>query len=217
MDAFCHIPYDAAHPDPATHAPIVDWGKVTKVADEHGALGDRPVTLRVIEVAGQRDRYRFDDEIGALGRLETHVGDMLALCEEDHGSDSNIYKLAAGGLGRVLSVVPITKPPRIVELANLAPLHIDDVVLLRDGGDGKITLDPDRRYLVHAKVTAADGDRWAMDKWWLEVPSGIRGGNLVAAGKRLWIVVEQPKLEDQPAGKPHLVLRAAAVIDDLFP
>ena len=216
MDTFCHIPYDAAHPDPATRQPIVDWGTVKSVEREIGTLRDADRPMQVITAVGQRATVRFADEIGTLGRLETKPGAMLAWCADREATD--IFRLPNGPITPMTSVVPIVAPPRIVELAKLQPLHIDDNTLSAAGSNGKLgRLAADRRYLVHTKIGTADGARWQMDRWWLEVPAGIRGASLVATGKNVWIVVEQPVFEDQPEGKPHLVLRAAAVVDEIFP
>ena len=59
--------------------------------------------------------------------------------------------------------------------------------------------------------------RWKMDRYTLEVPEGIRGGSLITAGARVWIVVDNPHFEDVPGGKPKFVVRAVSVIDDIFP
>jgi len=56
-----------------------------------------------------------------------------------------------------------------------------------------------------------------MDRYTLEVPDGIRGGSLITAGRRLWIVVENPHFEDVADGKKKFVVRAAAVLEDMFP
>ena len=215
MDQFCHIPYDAAHPDPATRQPIVDWGTVASVEREVGTLRGDARPLDVVTATGQRGSIRFETTIGGLGRLDTRSGDMLAWCSEREPTD--IYQLPKGPITPMTAVVRIAAPPRIVELAALQPLHISETSLGATDRKGVLKLATDRRYLVRARVAAADGTRWKMDGWWLEVPARVRGEALVAAGKWLWIVVEQPVLEDQPEGKPHLVLRAAAVLDDLFP
>ena len=77
----------------------------------------------------------------------------------------------------------------------------------------------DRRYIAYAKVDGAETTtgRWKMDRYTLEVPEGIRGGSLITAGARLWIVVDNPHFEDVPDGKKKFVVRAVAVLDDIFP
>jgi len=49
------------------------------------------------------------------------------------------------------------------------------------------------------------------------VPPGIRGADLVAPGKMVWVVDENLRFEDQPDGSKRFVVTAAAVLDDMFP
>jgi hypothetical protein len=208
MDAFCHVPYDAAHPDPATYNPIADWGRVTKVEREVGSLAEERVPLDIVYLAGQRKTYRFSTD-GLEGIVPANVGDWLVVCRE---SDSDVYQLPGGPLDVMRSVITVSGPPRITELAKLAPLHIYEIMLWRFASLKKIEVDPARRYLVNAKVTEREGSRLHMDKWWLDVPAGIPGASSLVVGKRAWIVVEKLHFEDDD----KLVGRAAAVVDDLF-
>ena len=209
----CKIPFNFAHPvlPKGFHSDrdVADWGKVTKVQDESGNLGDRPETLRMIYVQGQRRTYKISDDLHALGVLQVNPGDLLALCPEDQ---SDVHQLASGPLDTILTAVTLSAPPRSPELASLAPEHVNEMDIVVAATSKYRPLDPSRRYLVQAQVHAADGGLWEMDRYWLEVPSGIRGASLVAAKKRLWFVVEHPRFE----GK-RFVVTAAAVIDDLFP
>jgi serine/threonine protein kinase len=206
----CRIPYDFAHPGSKNDHEIADWGKVTKVADEHGNLGgDRPETLRMIYVQGQRRMYKIDDDLDALGVLSVKPGDLLALCPEDQ---SEIHQLASGPIDTILTAVTLSAPPRSPQLASLAPTHVNEMAIVAAASSQGRGLDPKQRYLYQGQVKAADGGLWQMDRYWLEVPSGIRGAGLVAEKKRLWFVVDHPRFD----GK-RFVVTAAAVVDDLFP
>jgi serine/threonine protein kinase len=216
LEASCYLPYDAAHPDPAMREPIADWGKVVQKRLLPGRFGGADITVDVIEVKGQRKTYRFDNwfqtVFGEVVHLAVQPGDMVAFCPDDY--DGNIYHVAPGPLDRVRDAVPISAPPRIVELAKYQPLHLRTTAFLAASRNGKMTFPTDRRLLIHASVGAADGNRFKMDNFWLEVPPGVQG---IEAGKRLWLVVEDPVLEDQPDNEKRLVLRAVAAIDEMFP
>lgn len=221
MNQFCHLPIDAAHPDPKLGRPIIDWGKVTRRERVTGTIGkDMTRHLTLYEVVGQRATYHFDgDEWNeSIGQFDARIGDLVALCQDDIDELFTLPGAWHGPLGKMMAMLPISAPPRMRELAKLDPLHISDVVLLRDGKRGKLELDPSRRYLVRSNVVAADGARWEMEGWWLEVPPRVAGAALVKESARPWIVVEQLHFEDDPeGGKPHLVGTAAAVLDSMFP
>ncbi|HEU0029756.1 MAG TPA: protein kinase [Kofleriaceae bacterium] len=220
LEGFCRIPIDAAKPDPKLGKPVVDWGTVVRREIVKATIGGREQTMLLYEVKGQRGTYRFSGDTwwDTVGVLDVAPGGMVALCQD---AILDMYKLPdpwKGPLGRMEAVLPISRAPRTNELAKLDPVHVSDIALRRDGDAGRLTLPEGRRLLVRAKVEAADGKRWDMSRWWLEVPSGVPGAKLVAPGKRLWFVLEDPKLEEQPDGsKARLVVRAAAVVDDLFP
>jgi hypothetical protein len=217
MAEMCTIPYDFAHPELGKRSSadydVADWGKVIKIADEHGNIGGRPITEHMIYVQGQRRTYKIDDDLNALGTLPAKVGDLLALCPEGQ-SDSR--QLETGPLDRTITAITLSAAPRTNEIAALKPIHVNEMSIVADALAAKPRLDPARRYLIHASVTAADGALWKMDRYWLDVPNGIRGGELVAANKRLWIVVEHARFDGDGADKRYVV-RAAAVLDDLFP
>ena len=181
-----------------------------------GRFNGADITVDVIEVKGQRKTYRFPNRFptgfGEVVHLVVQPGDMVAFCPDD--DDGNTYNVALGPLDRVRDAVPISAPPRIVELAKYQPLHLRTTAFIAASRYGKITFPTDRRLLIWALVGAADGNRFKMENFWLEVPPGVQG---IEAGKRLWLVVEDPVLEDQPDHQKRLVLRAVAAIDEMFP
>ena len=68
MIAFCRIPTDPAHLEPGWHGSgIADWGKVTSVATERGQFDGDPIVSPIVTVAGHRDHYRIETEIGVMG------------------------------------------------------------------------------------------------------------------------------------------------------
>jgi serine/threonine protein kinase len=211
MSEFCHIPYDAAHPDPATGQPIADWGKVTKVENTVAMLGDRKMPLVVYTVAGQRRTYRLKDGYGALGDVDPKIGQWITLCHED---DDDVHQL---GLSHSHQVVPGSGPPRVADFAKLAPLHTTEIKLMIQGQQGKLTIATDRRYLVYARNKSLDGSRANFDDWSVEIPNGAPGAGTVRAKQPSWFILEGPAFEPQPDGTSRLVFRAAAVIDQLFP
>jgi hypothetical protein len=214
MDMFCRIPIDPAHVTGQKFG-VADWGKVIKVEDELGEFRDEQITETVITVQGQRDTYRIDAEF-LDEQLSSSVGDWLALCVEDQ--NNNIYGLSGGPTWRTHSVITISGPPRVGEIAKLDPIHIPEIKMVAEGLHGEFKdIDPARRYLIRGEVKAAAGGRWLMDRYTMQVPAGIPGGKLIAAGKRLWFVVDHLRFEADDTGKNHLVVDAAYVIDDLFP
>jgi hypothetical protein len=172
------------------------------------------------EVQGARATYRFNglSWSNTIGVLDVAPGGWVALCEQDR---AELYEMPPAWrfpTSRLEGVLPLTAPPRVGEIAHLDPIHTSALKLQAGGKDGKLDLDAGRRYLVRAKVESADGSRWKMGAWWIEVPPGVRGAALVAAGKSLWFVIEDPVLEEQGDGSPaRLVVRAAAILDDLLP
>jgi hypothetical protein len=190
MSAFCYIPFDAAHPDPSIGVfMVMDWGKVTKVEQVPGQLGDTPITLEVIEIAGQRGRYRVKNGFGALGYLDSvKPGDLLALCPED--DDNNVYQLAGGPLMRTHQVVPISAAPRTAELAHLAPRYVSSTKLRVAAEAGTLEAG---HYLVRARIGSADGDHFEIEQWWIDGTQSAVGANQIATGKILWLVVSDPR------------------------
>ena len=222
LDAFCRIPVDAAKPgpEPGRHG-VADWGKVTRRELGLLKLGNRTHHAPLYEVKGFRGTYRFtaDHWENTVGVMDAKVGSWVVLCVDQM---SDLYELPAGWqnpLATLTAMVPVSRPPRVDEIAKWNPLHISELALRRDGGYGKTSLDVSRRYLLRAKLESHEGGiRWDMSSWWMDVPANIPGANLATAGKRLWFVVEGLKFEEPADGsKPRLVVRAVAVIDDLFP
>lgn len=220
--AFCKLPIDPAKPDPAYgRGQILDWGRITRRELVRATFLDRDEQLFLYEARGARGTYRFEggQHSNTLGMLDVQPGQLVVLCEGTR-EPSELHKLPPAwgtSLNLMDAVLPVSEPPRLAQIAKLAPLHVDAARLRRDGSNGQITLATDRRYLVLATVRAADGARWDMDDWWLEVPAGVPGAQLVGAGARLWFVVEKPALEQHPNGKqPRLVLRAAHVQAEMF-
>ncbi len=220
LDAFCRIPVDPAKPDPKLGRPIADWGRVTRRELATLKLGNRSELRPLYEVKGFRGTYRFtaDHWENTVGVMDAKVGQWVVLCVDQM---SDRYELPANWqqpLAVLTAMVPVSRAPRVDEIAKLNPLHEYDLAFRRDGGYGKTSLDTSRRFLVRAKVEGKDGNRYDMSQWWIDVPPGTPGGGQVAVGKRLWFVVEKLTFEDQADGsKPRLVVRAVHVLDDLFP
>jgi hypothetical protein len=217
---------DVKNPDPALgRFGIIDWGTVTKRETVIGKIVDREEYVSAYEVRGARDTYKFDGGsvgAGVFGKLDVPVGQLVALCIDPMRPEkSDIMELPApwnGGLDLMGSVLPLTAPPLVDSIKSLAPLHIDDLDLSVSGDKGKLKMKPASHYLVEAKVLAADGNRWDMGKWWIEVPKGVKGGDLVAEGKRLWFVIETPVFEPQSDGnKSKLVAKVAGVLEEVLP
>jgi hypothetical protein len=220
FESFCGIPVDPAKPEPRTRQPVADWGRVTRREVVRARVGGRDDLLIAYEVQGARGIYRFNgmQRSQSIGILDVPAGGWVALCESDR---STLYKMPPSWsfpMSALEGMLALTAPPRVGEIAHLAPIHTEDVALERAGISGKLSLDAARRYLVHATVKAADGARWKMRQWWIDVPAGIPGAALVAAGRSLWFVIERPVFEPQADGtRAHLVVRAAAILDELFP
>jgi hypothetical protein len=213
MDMECTIPMDPAHVTGRTFG-VADWGKVISVQDEVGTFQDEPIQETVITVQGQRRAYRFDADF-LDSHVDATVGEWLAVCPED---ESNLYQLSGGATWRTHSIITMSGPPRVAEIAKLDPIHIMEIRMVAEGLQGKFTrIDPARNYLIHGKVMKADGARWQMDRYYMEVPRGVHGANLIATGKSLWFVVKNLRFEDDGSGKKTLVVDAAYVLDELFP
>ncbi|NVB79622.1 MAG: serine/threonine protein kinase [Kofleriaceae bacterium] len=214
VDAFCHIPYDFSKPNFTYRSMVLDWGTVTKMETETGTFRDEPIHMNVITVRGQRRTYRFDDDL-LVGRLVTKVGALLAICEDDQ---SDIYQLAGGPLDRTRSVITLSAPPKIDDAARLQAKHLPEIRIAAAAVHKSIgDLDPNGRYLINAKVEAIDGALYKMDRYWLDVPKGTPGASKIGVKKRLWMVVEKPEIQDQADGSKHLVVHAAAILDEIFP
>ncbi len=214
IDAFCEIPYDFANPETKRRHEVVDWGKVTKIATEQGKLGDRPVTLNIITLQGQRDTYRFKDEL-LVGRLQTQVGALLAICPEE---EDDFYQLSGGPTFKTRAVATLSAPPRMAEVARFQALHIPDIRLAASGVNKQLDnrIDPSRRYLINAKVEADEGALWKMDRYWLD-PTGAKGASKLAAKKRFWIIIDKPDYREDVPGEKRLVVHAVAILDEIFP
>jgi hypothetical protein len=212
-DAFCEIPYDFANPDTKRRREVVDWGKVTKIGLEKGSLGERPVTLNIITLQGQRTTYRFKDEL-LVGRLETQVGALLAICPEE---EDDFWQLSGGPTFKTRAVITLSAPPRIAEAAKYQAVHVPDIRIAAAAVNKNLDrLDPDRRYLVSAKVEADDGTLWKMDRYWLDA-SAAKGAAKLAAKKRFWMIVERPEFVETVPGDKRLVVHALAILDEVFP
>lgn len=212
VDAFCEIPYDFANPETKRRREVVDWGRVTKVTTEHGKLGDRPVTLNIVELQGQRDTYRFKDEL-VVGRLQTQVGALLAICPEE---EDDFWQLSGGPTYKTRAVITLSAPPRVQDAAKFQALHIPDIRLAAASVNKSLErLDPSRRYLVYAEVKADDGALWKMDRYWLDA-SGAKSASKLAAKKRFWMVVEKPEIVERDGDK-RLLVHAVAILDEIFP
>jgi serine/threonine protein kinase len=212
VDAFCEIPYDVTNPETKRRREVLDWGKVTSVGIEKGKLGDRPVTLNIITLQGQRDTYRFKDEL-LVGRLQTQVGALLAICPEE---EDDFWQLSGGPTFKTRAVITLSAPPRLAEAAKFKALHIPDIKIAADAVNKSLRLDPGRRYLVNAKVESDDGALWKMDRYWLDA-SAARGANKLAPKKRFWMIVEKPDFTESVPGDKRLVVHAVQILDEIFP
>lgn len=214
VDAFCTIPYDAAHPDPSLALPILDWGKVTRIEHLVGTFGGDEVEVEVLEIAGQRATYRTQNDFPMLGTLDhVKVGDLLALCAE--GKD-DLYHLASGPLTLVKMVIPLSAPPRLAEIAPFEPRHIRRSRVREPAEQGLLSAG---RYLVYAEIGRADGAQFAIDRddWRITVAPGAHGGDRIATGKRLWLVIGDAVVAASSEGRSRPVLRVYAAFDELFP
>ena len=225
MIAWCKFPIDVKKPDPALGRDgVIDWGTVARKEKVIATLVDRESYLLLYEVKGQRGNYVFDGSsisAGALGILDLPIGQQVALCIDPFRSEKfDLYQLPAnwkGGLDIMTSVFPITGTPVVDQLKSLSPLHIEDGKLQVSGDKGKLQIKPATHYLVRTKAIAADGKRWDMKNWWLDVGK-VKGADLVAPGKSLWFVIEAPVFEPGAEGeKPKLVAKAAMVLDEIIP
>jgi hypothetical protein len=219
-DAFCFIPYDFEKPGATWKHSIVDWGTVSKVEEEVGTWQDDKFKQKIITVRGQRRVYRFDDEL-TVGRVVTKVGALLAVCED---GESDIYQFSGGPTDRMQSVITLSAPPNITTAAKNRAKHIPDIQLaalsLRQQFDSRDTrITPDGTYLIYAKPEAIDGPYWRMDRYLMEVPAGTPGENKLQPKKMQWLVVKSPEFIEKPDDptKKILVVKAVAVLDELFP
>jgi serine/threonine protein kinase len=213
VDAFCEIPYDFANPETKRRREVVDWGKVTNITTEKGSLGERPVTLNIITLQGQRDTYRFKDEL-LVGRLQTQVGALLAICPEE---EDDFWQLSGGPTFKTRAVITLSSAPKLAEAAKYQALHIPDIRLAAAGVNKKLDrIDADRRYLINAKVEADDGHLWKMDRYWMDA-TGAKGASKLAAKKRFWMIVEKPDFLETVPGDKRLVVHAVAILDEIFP
>jgi hypothetical protein len=150
---------------------------------------------------------------------DAKVGQWVVLCYDDI---TELYEVPPNwkrAMVRLQGIIPVSRPPRVNEIAKWNPLHISYLAFTRDAGYGRTSMDTSRKYLFQAKVDGhSGGNRYEITKWFMDVPPGIPGGSLVGVGKRLWFVVDQLRFEDPGDGNtPKLVVNAVAVIDDLFP
>jgi serine/threonine protein kinase len=214
VDAFCVIPTDFANPGTKSNAGVVDWGTVTKLEVETGTFGEQPLRQTVITLRGQRKVYRFTADF-LNTRLDTQVGALLAVCTE---GDSDIYKLTGGPTDITRAVITLTGAPRTLPAAKLGAKHIPDIRLAAASTSKTLgRLEENGRYLVHAKIHGVAGPtRYRMDRYFLDVPNGLKNEELLAPGNHVWMVVEKPVLEEI-ADKKMLVVRAAAVLQEVFP
>jgi hypothetical protein len=213
INAYCTIPYDAAHPDPGLPSPLLDWGKVTKVEQLSGTFGLEEVVEEVIEIAGQRATYRTVNDFGFLGSLDVEKGDLIALCSE--GEDT-VHHLPGGPLMFTHLIVPLSAPPRLAEIAPFAPRHMMAGQIPDAVGSGKLG---DGRYLVYTEIGRADGEQFFVEReqWKIAMPPDAPWARRIAPGKRMWLVVGALAPDAGAADKPRPVLQVFAALDELFP
>jgi hypothetical protein len=151
----------------------------------------------------------------------TKVGALLAVCED---GESDIYQFNGGPTDRMQSVITLSAPPNITAAAKHRAKHLSDIQLaatsLHQQFDTRNPrVEPNGVYLIHAKPEAIDGPYWRMDRYLLEVPPGTPGENKLQAKKMQWLIVKDPEFVEKPDDptKKILVVKAAAILDDLFP
>ncbi|MBA3452145.1 MAG: serine/threonine protein kinase [Deltaproteobacteria bacterium] len=222
LEAFCRLPVDPAKPDAVLEDHrVIDWGKVTRAELVDGTSGDMTRQMVMYEVKGARGTYRFDGaaNLSTIGLLNVDPGTLVALCLADHGNTMFEVPAAWSGYVAMTAYIPLSRPPRIADVAKLDPIHISGGFLSKDATNERISLPAGRRGIVRVALPAGpeSGTRWKIDNWWLDIPAGIPGHALLQAKKTRWIVVENPQLVPAAGGSKQLVLRAAAVIEDMFP
>jgi len=219
MDAFCYLPYDVAHPDKDLPRPVVDWGKVTNVSQEQGQFMGDEIDSKIITIQGARGVYRVMSEVAVLNYVvPANVGDYMAVCSDREESD--LYRFPGGPTLPVTSVVPLTAPPRITEVAKYKPLHIRELAMTAAGANQHHNLKENRAYIINAKILdMSDPKRYKMDRYVMDVPASFPGKSSLEVGKRTWIVVDQLHYEDatDDQNKKPFVVRAVAVLGEMFP
>jgi serine/threonine-protein kinase len=213
-DAFCRIPTDFANTGYPRNFGVLDWGKVTKVENEAGTFREETIHETIITLRGQRKTYRFSaDFLDTF--VDAKVGDLLAICPED---ESDIFRLSGGPTDKTRAVITLGGPPKTQVAAKLGAKHIDDIQLAAVSGrkrfDDRITADG--RYMVRAQVYGIDGPRYRMDRYWMQVPKGMKGEDKLQTNASVWLVVENLEFVEIE-GKEQLLVHAAAILDDLFP
>jgi hypothetical protein len=216
---FCRIPVDPAHLEPGMRGEVVDWGKVTNVGVERGSFDGDALVSSIITIAGHRDHYRIEQEIGAggiLGSMEVNVGDVVALCSDRE--PSNLYNWPGGATLPLTSALPIHGDVQIAEPAKYHALYVRDIDLAAQGSRNDITLASDRKYFVRTKSKGKVDDLLQMDRWFLAVPPGLAGADQIASGKWVWLVLDRPELISSPdGGRPRFVMHAVEVIPEVLP
>ncbi|MEO8840528.1 MAG: protein kinase [Kofleriaceae bacterium] len=219
MDAFCYIPYDVAHPDKDLPHPVVDWGKVTNVTQEQGQFMGDEIDSTIITIQGARGVYRVMSEVAVLNYVvPANVGDYMAVCADREESD--LYRFPGGPTLPVTSIVPLSAPPRITEVAKYKPLHIRELAITAAGANQHHNLKENRAYVINAKILdMSDPKRYKMDRYVMDIPANFPGKSSLEVGKRTWIVVDQLHYEDATGdqNKKPFVVRAVAVLGEMFP
>lgn len=219
MDSFCYIPYDVAHPDKDLPHPVVDWGKVTNVTQEQGQFMGDEIDSKIITIQGARGVYRVMSEVAVLNYVvPANVGDYMAVCADREESD--LYRFPGGPTLPVTSVVPLSAPPRITEVAKYKPLHIRELAITAAGANQHHNLKENRAYIINAKILdMSDPKRYKMDRYVMDIPAKFPGKSSLEVGKRTWIVVDQLHYEEatDDQNKKPFVVRAVAVLGEMFP
>ena len=216
IDAFCFLPYVAAHPDKDLPRPVVDWGIVKSITPETGRIMGEAINSNILTIEGARDTYRVMQEIASLNYIvPAETGDLVALCADKEASD--VYRFSGGPTVPVEAVVPITSEPRITAYAKYKPLHTHELAFTAAGANGKANLELDRTYIIRAKVVdTGDGMRFKMDRYFLDVPPAL--ANKLELAKPTWIVVDNLHYEEPDAsGKKPFVVHLVAVVGEMFP
>jgi serine/threonine protein kinase len=87
MASYCNVVEDARS---SSARLTLDWGRVLRgPTDVIGIRNNSQIGARLYEIQGQRQRYVINANIGSAvyGRVDAKVGDLVALCPEDHVED----------------------------------------------------------------------------------------------------------------------------------
>jgi hypothetical protein len=107
------------------------------------------------------------------------------------------------------AIDPDTPPPALAARKLLRLARIDDAM----DGPGEWSLRPKTQVLIAATPRGQADDRYDMGAWWLAVPPGTRGAELLAARRRVWVIATFERFApiDERRQVPAPVLRALEI------